>query len=313
MSLNSRLKLPKNAIKIKELRDFTLPELSTRSEKVQFNYLTEYFADTLFTDAARLQTLKLTEVLKQTNNTQKLNEVDTELKSVSRDTLSAEELQKTFQLDHIYQHESEYFKPKKRRHFKYNLFLGSDAYQARKKSARSPKSTLRQKKFRLDMLRAHLGLYHERGYTVSFDPITDEVGFTPSNLNDPRLKRERKNAKKLNGYLYLRLTRRNMFLTLTDVEGNCIVTRSGGAGGFVRRQRQNAFAARQLAREVADIARNKNFKYITIIFTPFNRIQRWRIKPVMQTLERRGLSIIRVQRKIVQPHGGCRKKKSRRL
>ena len=143
--------------------------------------------------------------------------------------------------------------------------------------------------------------------------MTDEVMFTPSNPNDPQLKKERKNANKLNGYLYLRLTRRNMFLTLTDIEGNCIVTKSGGAGGFVRRQRQNAFAARQLAREVADIAKSKNFKNITIIFTPFNRIQRWRIKPVMQTLERSGLSIIRVQRKIVQPHGGCRKKKARRL
>jgi len=313
MTLNHQLKLPKNAIKIKELRDFTLPELPTRSEKVKFNYLTEYYADPLFTDAAKLQTAKLTEVLKQTTNTRKVEEAATEIKSVSRDTLSAEELQKTFQLEHIYNHEIEYFKPKKRHHFKYNLFLGSAAYQVRKKTARSPKSTLRQKKFRLDMLRAHLGLYHERGYIVSFDPMTDEVIFTPSNLNNPQLKKERNNAKKLDGYLYIRLTRRNMFLTLTDVEGNCIVTKSGGAGGFVRRQRQNAFAARQLARGVGDIARNKNFKNITIIFTPFNRIQRWRIKPVMQTLERSGLSIIRVQRKIVQPHGGCRKKKSRRL
>ena len=89
-----------------------------------------------------------------------------------------------------------------------------------------------------------------------------------------------------------------MFLTLTDIEGNCIVTKSGGAGGFVRRQRQNAFAARQLAREVADIAINKNYKNITIIFTPFNRIQRWRIKPIMQTLERSGLLIMRVNERL---------------
>ena len=313
MALNYRLKIPKDAIKVKDSRDLTLPELPTRSEKPQLNYLTEYYADSLYTKEARILADKLTDILKRTNQTQMVQKDSLELKSISRENLSAEEFQKTLQLENIYGYESEYFKSKKRRHFKYNLFLGSTTYQVRKKTVRSPKSTVRQKKFRLDMLRAHLALYHERGDIVSFDPQTDEVSFTPSNPNSPQSKLARKNANKLEGYLNVRLTRRNILLTLTDVEGNCIVTKSGGSGGFLRRQRQNAFASRQLAREVADIAMNKNYKKITIIFTPFNRIQRWRIKPIMQTLERRGLLIMRVQRKIVQPHGGCRKKKSRRL
>ena len=53
MALNYRLKIPKNAIKVKDLRDLALPELPTRSEKPQLNYLTEYYADSLFTKEAQ--------------------------------------------------------------------------------------------------------------------------------------------------------------------------------------------------------------------------------------------------------------------
>ena len=58
---------------------------------------------------------------------------------------------------------------------------------------------------------------------------------------------------------------------------------------------------------------SKGMNNLTIIFNPNNRYQRWRIKPIMRTLENEGISIERIQRKIVQPHGGCRKKKSRRI
>ena len=110
-----------------------LSELSTRSEKPQLNYLTEYYADSLFTRIARVLADKLTEVLKRTNQARMVQDRFFKLNLFLVINLSAEEFNKTLQLEDIYDYEEEYFKPKKRRHFKYNLFLGSNAYQVRKK------------------------------------------------------------------------------------------------------------------------------------------------------------------------------------
>ena len=78
------------------------PNFPHVQEKPQLNYLTEYYADSLFTKEARVLADKLTEVLKRTNQARMVQEDSLELKSISRENLSAEEFHKTLQLEDIY-------------------------------------------------------------------------------------------------------------------------------------------------------------------------------------------------------------------
>ena len=73
------------------------------------------------------------------------------------------------------------------------------------------------------------------------------------------------------------------------------------------------FAVRLLVGKIAKDILSNGISGVTIIFNPDNTYQRWRLKPAMLTLEKEGILIHRVQRRIVQQHGGCRRKKSRRI
>ena len=66
MSANYRLKLSKDTIKLKK-GNFTLNKSLDSSEEVRFNFLLNYYADSLFTKLSRLHIDKLSEILRIRN------------------------------------------------------------------------------------------------------------------------------------------------------------------------------------------------------------------------------------------------------
>ena len=67
MSANYRLKLSKDTIKLKKKGNFTLNKSLDSSEEVRFNFLLNYYGDSLFTKLSRLHIDKLSEILRIRN------------------------------------------------------------------------------------------------------------------------------------------------------------------------------------------------------------------------------------------------------
>jgi len=314
MSVNYRLKLSKNAIKLKEKGNFTLNNSLEISEKARSNFLLNYYSDPLFTKLSRLNINKLNEVLKEENRFKEVSIKKDIFKKIARNKLTAKSFQRNFQLNSIYDYENEYFKTslgedKNRK----DRFRGSAAFNVRKKTARLSKTTLRYEKQIAEMVKIHLNYYYTENFCVQVNDEDSEISFVPRDVNHLQMKSYSQSLKAPDGYLYANFSKKNLFLTLTDISGNCITYLSSGSQGLKRREKQKPFATRMLTQKIAKVAKSKNVNNLTIIFNPNNRYQRWRIKPIMRTLEFGGILIQRVQRKVVQAHGGCRKKKSRRI
>jgi ribosomal protein S11 len=312
--MNYRLKLSKNAIQFKKKGNFTLNKSLDVSEKARFNFLLNYYADPLFTKISRLNISKLNEVLRKVNRFKEVSSKKDIFKKTSRNKLTGRSFRKNFQLNSIYDYERDYFKSSwgvdnntKDR------FVGSQDFNVNKKTRRLSKTTVRYEKQIAEMIKMHLNYYYTKNFSVQIDNEVNEISFVPRDKNNLEMKGYSQSLKASDGYLYVHFSKKNLFLTLTDTSGNCIVYFSSGAEGLKRREKQKPFATRILTHKISKVAKSKNINNLTIIFNPNNRYQRWRIKPIMRTLEVEGILIQRVQRKVVQAHGGCRKKKSRRI
>jgi len=325
MSKQYRLKLSKNAIRFKKQGSFTLTESSDLSSKIKSNFLINYYADPLFTKVSRLNVEKLNSILKEENLTRKVNGNQNNLKANLKGKLkstdvNSRDFRKKFQLNNIYDYEKEYFrisywqKKKNLANNSKDYFKGSSAFGVKKKASRRfLKTTLRRDKQIVDMVKRHLNFYYENNFSVKLNEESNDSIFVSENVSDSVMKSYSQGLKSSEAYLYANFSKKNLFFTLTDMSGNCIRSISSGAEGLKRREKQKPFATRILANKMAKTIISKDINNITIIFNPNNRYQRWRIKPIMRTLETAGISISRVQRKVVQQHGGCRKKKSRRI
>jgi ribosomal protein S11 len=319
MSANYRLKLSKDTIKLKKKGNFTLNKsLDSSEEEVRFNFLLNYYGDSLFTKLSRLHIDKLSEILR-IRNLDKLIEASKKkdiLKKRPRNKvkLTAKSFQRNFQLNSIYDYERYYFKTSwGEDNDREDRFRGSPAFSVRKKLGLSPKTNLRHGKHVAQMINMHLNYYYTEKFCVQLNEEADEISFVPKDANHQEMKNYSQSLKASDGYLYVNFSKKNLFLTLTDFSGNCIRYLSSGIVGLKRREKQKPHATRLLTDKIAKVARLKNIINLTIIFNPNNRYQRWRIKPIMRTLEMQNILIKRVQRKVVQAHGGCRKKKSRRI
>lgn len=308
-----RFKLPKDSIIIKNTGVADL-EKSTRDDSKKTNFLLAYYAEPLFPKVSRLATNKLTETLKKKNLLENFQNDGINKPSIETKRVTAKNFRRNFQLNQIYGYEKDYFRPSRRlRKQNENYYLGSSAFNVKRKLFRVPKTTVRYDRQVVGMVKKYLQHYHRENSIIEMNPNTGEISFVVRNENNPVLKKYTKTLNKPEGYLYLNFSKKNLFVTLTDAHGNCIKKLSSGAEGLKRREKQKPFAVRLLVGKIAKDIVSKGISSITIIFNPNNTYQRWRLKPAMITLERAGVLIKRVQRKVVQQHGGCRKKKSRRI
>jgi ribosomal protein S11 len=111
---------------------------------------------------------------------------------------------------------------------------------------------------------------------------------------------------------YIRVTRTNVFVTLIDLSGKVIVTKSGGlfctAKTVRRKMRKSWFLAERVGYEISVYLLKENYKEVDIIIK--GRVNR-KVRKIIYFFKKFKVGILRQESLI--PHNGLRKKKARRM
>lgn len=101
----------------------------------------------------------------------------------------------------------------------------------------------------------------------------------------------------------------NTIITITDKDGNVILSKSGGKIGYIGSKKGTAFSAQLCANQIADEAVDMGIK----------RVEVWIKGPgsgreaALRTLKSSRLEVTRIKEVTKVPHNGCRPKKRRGL
>ena len=116
--------------------------------------------------------------------------------------------------------------------------------------------------------------------------------------------------KKIIGRLYIKETKNNIFVNLSDLTGKIIVTYSAGNIGMHGSNRRTAFAGKFLGKKLGKEALFRNIHTVRLsICGPVNHI----VKSVVQGILSYRVDIIEVEQLKGRAHNGVRKRKQRRL
>ncbi len=109
--------------------------------------------------------------------------------------------------------------------------------------------------------------------------------------------------------VHVKATFNNTIITLTDKEGNALISASSGMMGFSGSKKSTPFAAQQVASEVIRRAKEAGIQEVEI----------WVKGPgagrdaTIKSFNVSGLKVTRVRDLSPVPHNGCRPKKKRRV
>ncbi|KND62767.1 30S ribosomal protein S11 [Candidatus Phytoplasma phoenicium] len=121
----------------------------------------------------------------------------------------------------------------------------------------------------------------------------------------PKKKTHRKKKIKKNipvGIAHIHTTFNNTILTITDLEGNAIVCSNAGSLGFKGSRKSTSFAAQQVARKAATLAKEQGMQKIEV-FIKGPGVGR---ETSIRSLQESGLEITAIKDVTPVPHNGCR-------
>lgn len=122
-----------------------------------------------------------------------------------------------------------------------------------------------------------------------------------------RNKKLKKN--KLEGKAYIRTTRNNTIITVTDLKGNTLNWSSSGACGLKGARKETPVGARRVAERMAQFCLKKSIRkiHVCVTGTGFGR------ESAIRCLRRPGLIFGSLSDSTTYSHNGCRPPKKRRL
>lgn len=114
-------------------------------------------------------------------------------------------------------------------------------------------------------------------------------------------------------YAFLKRKGYNIFITITDKEGNVVISKSAGSCKIKSKKKKRSWdTLKDIARLVAKVATMKNIRYIKKFFTTLKYMKNAKI--VSKTFRMSRLSVVQTEYIINQPHAiPLRKKKAKRL
>jgi len=116
--------------------------------------------------------------------------------------------------------------------------------------------------------------------------------------------------KKIEGRLFIKETKNNIFVNLSDIKGKVFVTYSAGNIGMQGSNRRTAFAGKFLGKKLGNEAFFRGITSVRVaICGPVNHI----VKSVVQGILSYRISVIEVEQLKGRAHNGVRKRKKRRL
>ena len=122
-----------------------------------------------------------------------------------------------------------------------------------------------------------------------------------------KTKRVRRNVAR--GIACIRATFNNTLITITDTEGDVLVSGSAGTMGFKGSRKSTPFAAQRAAETAARAARKMG---LTEIEVKVKGPGSWREGAII-ALQAAGLKILSIEDVTPIPHNGCRPRKKRRV
>lgn len=111
------------------------------------------------------------------------------------------------------------------------------------------------------------------------------------------------------GLLFIKTTRNNTIITLTDKKGNTIFWRSSGTLGFQNSRKSTTYAAQATAEKVVQDIISKGYSSVDVKLKGLGRGK----QSALRALYKSGLQITRIQDTTPLPHNGCRTPKKRRI
>lgn len=112
----------------------------------------------------------------------------------------------------------------------------------------------------------------------------------------------------IKGFLYIRKTKNNFFVTISDYTGNTLVSRSGGNTGWVgTRQKSTVFSADSALYECCFLAKERGLQSVIVHIRSSLRFQQ--IKHCFDGLLASGLTVDSVVYRPIKAFGGCRPSK----
>ena len=113
-------------------------------------------------------------------------------------------------------------------------------------------------------------------------------------------------------YLIVKPTINNVFVTLTDINGNVVLKVSSGMVGFKGSTRSSAYAAEKCVENILNQAYSNDIKIVKVFIKGF--LMKNIIRSVIKSLEDQNVVIIsEIEYLMVRSHNGVKRKKSRRL
>jgi small subunit ribosomal protein S11 len=117
-----------------------------------------------------------------------------------------------------------------------------------------------------------------------------------------RIKRKKIKKNVPFGIAHIHTTFNNTILTITDLEGDVITWSSAGSLGFKGSRKSTSFAAQQVARKVAGLAKVQGMQKVEV-FIKGPGVGR---ETSIRSLQESGLEITAIKDVTPVPHNGCR-------
>ncbi len=125
------------------------------------------------------------------------------------------------------------------------------------------------------------------------------------------IKKKKKVARKVpRGRAYIKATYNNTIVTLTDLEGNVLTWASAGVAGFKGPKKATPYAAQIISRIAVGKAREEYGLSEVEVFVKGVGTGR---ESAIRSLNNNGLMVTSIKDQTPVPHGGCRKRRPRRV
>lgn len=142
------------------------------------------------------------------------------------------------------------------------------------------------------------------------DPETPAAGTGKKPVGKKRAGKKKERRIVPHGVVHIQATFNNTMVTITDQEGNLVVSSSSGAMGFRGSRKGTPFAAQQAAQVAANSAReNFGMKYVDVLVKGPGSGR----ESAIRALQAAGVEVRSIRDVTPIPHNGCRPPKRRRV
>ena len=129
---------------------------------------------------------------------------------------------------------------------------------------------------------------------------------------DQAMKKEAKvkaSTRIAEGRVYVSSSYNNTIVTLTDLRGNVLASKSAGAVGFKGTKKSTSFAASRVAEAIANICKKLGMEKLEVYIKGIGAGR----ESALRTLVGQGLNVVTIKDVTPIPHNGVKAKKVRRI